>query len=251
MSPTEQATQVLAWRGHSLVDSDGSKIGKISDIYMDDQTGQPEWLAVSTGLFGTRVSFVPIAGATAHGNELAVPYSKQQVKDAPHAEPDGYLTLEEEARLYSHYGMAYSESPGDRARGTDPGRDTGDLAMTRSEEELRVGTVSQEAGRVRLRKWIESETVSTTVPVSHDEVRIERQPVNDANRDVALSGAAISEETYEMTLYEDKVDVDKVVVSKERVRVDKDVVSAQRQVTEEVHKEHIDVDQIDTERKTR
>lgn len=83
--------------GRTLMGSDGDKIGKIADVYLDDETGNPEWLAVTTGLFGSRVSFVPLAQASSAGDDVTAPYSKEQVKDAPNAEADGRLSQEEEA----------------------------------------------------------------------------------------------------------------------------------------------------------
>jgi uncharacterized protein (TIGR02271 family) len=257
MAPTDQASQLSRWRGRNLVGSDGSKIGSITDIYLDQDTGRPEWLAVKTGLFGARVSFVPLAGATDQGDDLACRWTKDQVKDAPNAEADGELSQAEEAALYRHYGMGYSESRSDsglpeggRAGGryadTDTGRDTSgrttDSAMTRSEEQLRVGTQRQEAGRVRLRKWVETERVSETVPVQREEVRVEREPITEANRGAAMSGPDISEEEHEVTLHEERAVAEKEVVPKERVRLDKDVVTEQERVGGEVRKERIEVE---------
>ena len=95
MSPTQSA--VTEWRGRNAVDSDGDKIGTIDEIYMDTETGKPEWLAVKTGLFGSKVTFIPIAKARDDGVGVRVPYDKQQVKDAPNADADGELSQEEEA----------------------------------------------------------------------------------------------------------------------------------------------------------
>ena len=100
--------------------------------------------------------------------------------------------------------------------------------MTRSEEELRVGTRQREAGRARLRKYVVTEMVTKTVPVSHEEVRIEREPITDANRGDALDGPAISEEEHEVVLHEDEVVVDKQTVAKERVRLGTETVTEER-----------------------
>ena len=127
-----------------------------------------------------------------------------------------------------------------------PGRDTSgantDEAMTRSEEELRVGTQSRETGRARLRKYIVTEDVQTTVPVSREEVRIEREPITDANRGDAYDGPALSEEEHEVTLHAEEPVVQKDVVAKERVRLDTDTVTEDVQVNEEVRKEQIETD---------
>ena len=114
--------------------------------------------------------------------------------------------------------------------------------MTRSEEELNVGTTQRESGRVRLRKYIVTEDVQTTVPVSREEVRIEREPITDANVGDATSGPDISDEEHEVTLHTEEPVVEKRVVPKERVRLDKDTVTEERQVSESVSKEQIEVD---------
>ncbi len=157
---------IETWRGRTLVDRDGDKIGKIEDIYLDRSSGEPEWVAVKTGLFGTNVSFVPIHDTDTSGDDLRVAYEKDLVKDAPNVDPDGELSPEEERRLYQHYGRGdYDEWTADSEDRTEAtvGRDTSgpttDDAMTRSEEHLRVGTTSQEAGRVRLRKYVTTEQV--------------------------------------------------------------------------------------------
>lgn len=99
--------------GSTLTDTDGSKIGEVSDVYIDNDTQRPEWALVHTGLFGRKVSFVPLAQAQLTGGNVRVPYSKDQVKDAPNADPDGELSQEEESRLYSHYGLHYSDASSD------------------------------------------------------------------------------------------------------------------------------------------
>ena len=100
---------VKTWRGREAVGPDGEKIGKIDDIYLDRQSGEPEWAAVKTGLFGTSLSFVPLEGATASGDDVRLNYDKAIVKDAPKVEADGDLSPEEERRLYDHYGRSYGD----------------------------------------------------------------------------------------------------------------------------------------------
>ena len=242
---------VRGWQGSTMVDRDGDRIGEIDAIYVDDQTGQPEWALVNTGLFGTKTTFVPLAQATQTDQDVRVPYEKQLIKDAPNKDPDGHLSEQEEQELWRHYGLEYGS--GHEAGGTitsedrdTVGRDTSgpttDDAMTRSEEELRVGTTQRERGGVRLRKYVTTETQQVTVPVQREEVRVEREPITDANLDDATSGPAISEEEHEVTLHEEEAVVEKRVVPRERVRLDKDTVTDERQVSEEVRKEQIQVD---------
>jgi uncharacterized protein (TIGR02271 family) len=246
---------VRAWQNATMLDRDGDRIGNIDAIYVDDQTGQPEWALVNTGFFGTRSTFVPIAQATARGDQVQVPYEKQLVKDAPNMDPDGHLSEQEEQELWRHYGLEYGTTTGyadadrdtttydrDDTVGRDTSGPTTDQAMTRSEEELQVGTETRERGRARLRKYVTTETQQVTVPVQREQVRVEREPITDANRDAATSGPDISEEEHEVTLREEEVVVGKRAVPKERVRLDTETVTDERQVSEEVRKEQIEVD---------
>jgi uncharacterized protein (TIGR02271 family) len=259
---------VQSWQGRTMVDPGGDKLGTIDAIYLDDETGQPEWATVTSGLFAAKAAFVPLAQAQPMGDSVQVPYDKQQVKNAPTMRADGSLSQDEEAELYRHYGLEYSEHRSDsglpagtgqdvdprdrdrdgvyddvqdRAVGRDTSGPTTDDAMTRSEEELRVGTTQRERGRARLRKYVVTETQQVTVPVQREEVRVEREPITDANRDAATSGPAISEEEHEVTLREEQVVVDKRAVPKERVRLDTETVTDERQVAEEVRKEQIEI----------
>jgi uncharacterized protein (TIGR02271 family) len=256
MSTTDE---VLTWRGQDLHGSDGEKLGTIEEIYLDAETREPEWALVSSGMFGTKQSFVPLRDASRSGDGVGVPFDKSTVNDAPKIDPDGQLSHSEEADLYRHYAMDYSEmesgsglSDADSGRSSagdsgGPGRDVSgpstDSAMTRSEEELRVGTAERESGRVRLRKYVVEDEVTKTVPVRREEVRIEREPITDGNVDDATSGPEISSEEHEVVLREEEVVAEKRVVPKERVRLDKDVQTEERDVSETLRKEQIDVDQ--------
>jgi uncharacterized protein (TIGR02271 family) len=237
---------VRTWQGRTMVDRDGNRIGTIDAIYLDDQTSQPEWALVNTGLFGTKSSFVPLAQATQTGDDVRVPYDKQLVKDAPRVDPDQHLSEAEERQLWRHYGLDYDRTTRRRATGRGAvGRDTSgpttDDAMTRSEEELRVGTAQRERGRVRLRKYVTTEHVQQTVPVRREKARLEREPITDANLDAATSGPDISEEEHEVILREEEPVVEKRVVPRERVRLDKDTVTGEERVAEQVRKEQIEV----------
>src|SRR5215204_1827843 len=217
----------------------GEKIGEIGLIYLDDITGEPEWVTVRTGLFGTAESFVPLRGARIAGNDIQVDYDKEIVKDAPRVDADGKLSPEEEQQLYAHYGLSSNQSAGyqtgevdyDTGRttvGHDTSGPTTDDAMTRSEERLNVGTRSQEAGRARLRKYVVTENVTQTIPVSREEVRLE----------------------HEVILREERPVVEKEAVPVERLRLDTETVTEQETVSEDVRKEQIEAD-IDDDRTVR
>lgn len=244
--------ELQRWEGRTVLDKDGDKIGKVDQVLINDETGNPEWLGVTTGLFGKRQSFVPLAESRFVGEDVQVAYEKAHVKDAPNFDVESHMEPQEEADLYRHYGIEYmpleAQAP---VAGYEPpagtvARDTSgletDSAITRSEEEVRVGTMRQEAGRVRLRKYITTESVSQTVPVEREEVRIEREPITEANAGDAMSGPDLSEEEVELTLTEEEPVVEKRVVPKERVRLDKDVVTEQETVSTDLRKEQIDVE---------
>jgi uncharacterized protein (TIGR02271 family) len=255
-------TEAYDFRGRTLVDRDGEKIGTVDEIYSDQDGGQPEWALVHTGLLGMKKSFVPLRGAFPNGEHVRVTVDKQAVKDAPSVEADQQLSEAEERQLFEHYGVPYTTEGSTTAHGVADtgeyapearagaegavGRDvsgpTTDDAMTRSEEELRVGTRERESARVRLRKYVVTEEVQQTVPVRREEVRVEREPITDANLDQAMDGPGISDEEHEVVLHEEEPVVEKRAVPKERVRLDKDTITDEEQISEQVRKEQIDVD---------
>ena len=99
---TPQDTQQYIRR--VAVDAEGNRIGKITKVYLDDQTGQPLWVLVETGLFGTRQSFAPIHGSRFDGEQLVVlTVSKDQVKDAPNIDADAHISEGEKDALRQYY----------------------------------------------------------------------------------------------------------------------------------------------------
>ncbi|MFG1928679.1 DUF2382 domain-containing protein [Cryptosporangium sp. NPDC048952] len=255
--------QITALIDATAYDPSGDKIGSIKQVYLDDRTDQPQFATVHTGLFGLKETFVPLESAQVDGDRVVVAVDKQQVKDAPSIDPDGHdgaLTPEQVAELYQHYRIpsqatgtrdtyAGRQEGADARHETERGRHSGDdNAMTRSEERLNVGTETHEAGRARLRKYVVTENVQTTVPVSHEEVRIEREPITEANRGQAFDGPAISEAEHEVTLHAEKPVVEKEAVPVERVRLGTETVTEQRTVGGEVRKERIDTDGVDESR---
>jgi uncharacterized protein (TIGR02271 family) len=237
-----EVTDAYEWRGREVVDAEGGKIGSLEEVYLDTESGRPEWATVHTGLFGMKQSFIPLAEAEPTRGKVVVPYSKDQVKDAPSIDPDRELNAEEEEALYEHYDVAYSPSQGE-TDGRDVSGPTTDEAMTRSEEELRVGTAQRERGRVRLRKYVVTQEVQQTVPVRREEVRVEREPITDDKVDQAMDGPEISEEEHEIVLHEEEVVTEKRAVPKERVRLSKDEVTDEQVVSDQVRKEQIEVEE--------
>ncbi|MEV1291448.1 PRC and DUF2382 domain-containing protein [Pseudonocardia sp. NPDC049635] len=240
--------------GRQAVDSHGEKVGKIGQVYLDERDGTPTWATVNTGLFGTKESFVPLQNADLKDSAVELPVEKQQVKDCPHVgRSDERLTGSEEDELYRHYGVAATGAAGRPGEGrhattgtAEAGRERpagapGDDAMVRHEERLRVGTESEEAGRVALRKYVVTEDQTVTVPVSHEEVRLEREPITDDGTAAARPGA-IGEEEQEVTLHRERPVVDKTTEAVEKVRLGTRTVTDEETVSDTVRKEQIDVD---------
>lgn len=253
MTPAPYSADTL--QTTTVYDSDGDKVGKVDVVFEDVHSGQPEWVAVKTGLFGSKSSFVPLVNTQLEGDSLRVPYDKNQIKDAPSFDTTKKLSEQDEDQLYQYYeglGMSLGTATTrtTRTAGTATGEtgtvghdtsgpDTDD-AMTRSEEQMRVGTERVETGRARLRKYIVTEQVTQSVPVSHEEVRIEREPITDANRDAALDGPELSEEEHEVALHAERPVLQKETVPVERVRLETEAVAGQARVDETLRKEQIE-----------
>ena len=184
----------LSWRGRTVRDPDGEKVGTFGDVFLDRETDLPAWGGVRTGLFGHRESYVPLERVEEHDGDLVIPFRKDVVRDAPNIDPDVALTAEEEERLYRHYGRDYAHIANEPDEVPDEhvaGEPLGDDAMTRSEEEVRIGEgPMRPAERVRLRKVLVTEEVKRTVPVQREVVQLETDPppegridrVEDADR---------------------------------------------------------------------
>jgi PRC-barrel domain. len=77
--------------GATAYDNSGEKIGRVGQLYIDDETGEATWVTVSTGLFGLSESFAPLQGAEFDGKDIRLKYDKQTVKDAPRIDKDQHL----------------------------------------------------------------------------------------------------------------------------------------------------------------
>ncbi|MCX4680835.1 PRC and DUF2382 domain-containing protein [Streptomyces sp. NBC_01433] len=296
--------------GLTVYDKEGEKVGSVGRVYVDDDTGRPDWVTVKTGLFGMKESFVPLAGARRVGSDLHVSYPKDSVKDAPRVDADAHLSVSEEEELYRHYGLTRKAGTiGDKGRagtgtptaagtgaldaagaagagtrgaaatgrttttgtgttadmagagtgmGKHRGMDTSATArplagagaersatglggkeeMIRSEEQLLVGTEEYESGRARLHKYVVTENVTRTVPVSHEEVRVVREPMRPGEKSAGTQN--IGEQDVEVTLHAERATVRKEAVPVERVRLETNRVTEQKEVSAEVRKEKID-----------
>ncbi|AQZ64274.1 unnamed protein product [[Actinomadura] parvosata subsp. kistnae] len=289
-------TEIRSLLDCHVVGSDGQSIGKVGQVYLNDHTGEPEWVTVRTGFFGMKQTFVPLANSRRTGEEIRVPFDKEMIKEAPNIDVDDRLSLKEEADLYRYYGMQPTDIPRQRTgetsmRGPAGGRGgipeerggltgetagltgdttgmtgertgmtgeragmtggmrggmTGDLTgdrdieMTRSEEQLHIGKESRESGRVRLHKYVETENVQQTIPLSHEEVVIEREPIRDGD----MTGPhEIHGEDREMILHEERAVVGKETKPVERIHVRKQDVQHEETVEGQVRRERLEIDE--------
>ncbi|GAA3806455.1 DUF2382 domain-containing protein [Amycolatopsis tucumanensis] len=237
---------------NAVVDTHGRKIGKVGTVYVADDTQQPEWVTVRTGMFGHKESFVPLKGATMDRDGLHVQVTKEKVSEAPQTDGDRHLSEQESAELYRFYDMpaprASQENRGGGRTTPQPGkRGAAGESMTRSEERLNVGTERVETGRVKLRKYTVTEEQQVKVPVTHEEVRLEREPITDGDR----TGARISDEEQEITLHEERPKVEKETVPVEKVRLAKETVRDEQTVSGQVRKERVEMEDDTKQRRNR
>lgn len=254
--------------------SDGDKIGKVEQVFLDDNSGDPTFLTVNTGLFGAKENFVPVKGARQDGDRVVLPYTKDVIKDAPKVDADQHLSPAEEEELYRYYEMNYDDgraaghdrdrnaaagtagvagtAAGERRADDAADRDRADAgqdrhvaagenaSVTRHEEQLNVGTQEREAGHARLRKYVVTDHETVDVPVEREEVTVERTPLNGTE---AHAGTGrIGEEEVDVTLHEERPVVEKEAVAVEEVGLNKQTVRETQRVEADVQKEQVDVE---------
>ena len=236
---------IAAARGMTVYSSEGDKIGTVEEIFEDYETRQPEWLGIGTGLLKSKRVLVPVQGADLRDDGVTIPYSKDQVKNSPDIDADE-IDEETERALYSHYGLQHSErrsgsvlpEGGPGMAGPEEAVDIErEGAVTRHEEELRVGKRDVEAGSARLRKRVETEPVAEDVELRRETARVTREPV-----DRPASEGEIGEEQIDVPLRAEEPVVQKETVAKERVGLEKDVEAERETVGGEVRKERVDVE---------
>ena len=260
-------------------DVDGDKVGGVQDVYVNDTSGQPDFVSVNHGLFGAGTSIVPLRGHTLRDGELHLAFPKDRINDAPDLDENGHLTTEDQDAFYRHYGLTETKdvttydtgrhaaagaagagAAGAAGAGAAAGerRDVKDVetdaaaagaaatdkdAIIRSEEQLNVEKDRVESGQVRLRKYVVNETETVEVPVEREEVRVVREPITDADR--ANFDGKIGEQEASVTLHEERVNVNKESVPVEKVALEKDTVQDTERVSEELRKERFDTDGVE------
>lgn len=240
-------------------DVNGDKLGAVNEVYINDTSGQPDFIEVNHGLFGMGSSLVPLRGHTVDGENLRLAFAKDRVEDAPNIDADAHLSREDQANLYAHYGLDsaqdtttyepdYGRDPrveaGVAGAGVEAGvdRDVDTTGVVRSEERLNVDKDRVETGDVRLRKYVVHDTETVEVPVEREEVRVERTPI-DANDPAARREAGtLGEDEASVTLHEERVNVTKESVPVEKVDLNKETVRSTETVSEDVAKEQVEVE---------
>ena len=253
-------------------DVNGDKVGGVKDVYVNDTTGQPDFVSVNHGLFGGGDSIVPLRGHSLRDGELHLAFAKDRIEDAPDLDENGHLTTEDQEAFYRHYGLEGTqdvttyETDNRFAQGAAAGAGAGtgyaagervdadrrdfvegdrrdeNGEIIRSEEQLNVSKDRVESGQVRLRKYVVNETETVEVPVEREEVRVVREPITDADR--ANYDGTIGEQEASVTLHEDRVNVSKESVPVEKISLEKDTVRDTERVSEEVRKERFETDGV-------
>ena len=261
-------------------DVNGDKVGSVQDVYVNDTSGQPDFISVNHGLFGTGTSIVPLRGHSLRDGDLHLAFPKDRIEDAPDLDDNGHLTTNDQDALYRHYaltevqdvttyetgapaepvdgavdaGTAGAAGVGAAAAGLGAGAADADRPaagaadsdeLIRSEEQLNVSKDRVESGEVHLRKYVVTETETVEVPVEREEVRIVREPITEADR--AAHTGAIGEAEASVTLHEDQVTVTKESVPVEKVSLETETVRDTETVSEEVRKERFETDGVVTD----
>src|SRR5215216_5359324 len=261
------------YAGYTVVDESGTKIGKVDDLFLDEND-QPEYFGVKIGFLGTSSTLIPVDITTTDHERgiIEVSQPKSIVQDGPAFDDDREITPEYENEVRSYYGLSAVTSTEDRGTYSGysgevgPGMYEGDtetgefrghaeddegvnqstgsdledrdeLRVQRTEEELVAGTREREAGQLKVRKRVRTDRERIEVPTRHEEVSVERVPVEGE-----VSEAEIGEDEVRVPVTEEEVVVSKKPVAKEEVRIRKDVVSGTETVEEDVRREEIEVE---------
>ena len=258
---TDKFTEVEdRYAGYTVYDQHSEKMGKVDDLFLDENDS-PEYLGVKMGFLGTRTSLIPFQMASVNNARqvIEVAANKETLKNGPTFNDDREITPEFENRVYSYYGLqrastidqsgtygSYYAEQTTQTTGVADRTDLGyedELRVQRAEEELRVGTRERRAGSIRVRKRVRTDREHIEVPTRHEEVTVERVPVEGE-----ASEAEIGEDEVVVPVTEEEVVVQKRPVVKEEVRIRKDVVEETEVVEEDVRREEVEVED-DTERR--
>jgi uncharacterized protein (TIGR02271 family) len=247
------------YAGYTVYDQSYEKIGKVDDLFLDENDS-PEYIGVKMGFLGTRTTLIPFEMARVNDarQTIKVAADKETLKNGPTFDEDREITPEFEKEVYSYYGLKrasttqesgtygayYAEQSTQTTGMANPTEvsNEDEVRVQRTEEELRVGTRERKAGSIRVRKRVRTERERIEVPTRHEEISVERVPVEGE-----AAEAEIGEDEVVIPVTEEEVVVHKRPVLKEEVRIRKDVVEETEVVEEDVRREEVEVED-DTER---
>ena len=265
-------------------DVDGDKVGGVKDVYVNDTTGQPDFVSVNHGLFGGGDSIVPLRGHSLRDGELHLAFPKERIEDAPDLDENGHLTTEDQDAFYRHYGLentqdvttyetgnrfAETGAAGAGAAGaagagyaagerrdveTDADAERREFADTDRRDVADNGEIIRSEEQLNVSKdRVETGQVRLRKYVVNEtetvEVPVEREEVRVVREPITDADRAnydgnIGEQEASVTLSEDRVNVSKESVPVEKVSLEKDTVRDTERVSEEVRKERFETDGI-------
>jgi len=236
-------------QGQTVYDNAGQKIGDIQRVFFD-QANEPAWVAIRGGRIGTREALVPLTGSQMGPNGLAVAVGTDVIRAAPAIEAGNELSMGDAAQLNRYYESAITSPPPQPQPPPAPQQQAAPPAnkpaeqnrateLTSYEEQLRVGTESVQSGAVRLHKYVTTDQVETSVPIRHEDVRVERVP---ATGTPVPGGHRFEEQAVEVTLHEERPTIAKETVPVETVRLATETRTDDRRVGDQVRRERIEVE---------
>ena len=235
----------MSWLGQPLLDGEGARFGTIEDVFVNADD-EPVWLEARSAGSGRSV-LVPLAGSRPAGAGMQVVHASAAIESAPPVSTSDGPSAEDQQALLAHYAAPAPAAGRGRSRpapNAAPAPAPQGAEVVRAEEELRVHTEMHPAGRVRLRKWVETQTVTEEVTLHKEHVRLDREPVSLASTDVRIRNAEIGEAEYEVWLRDEHVVASKVIVPREVVRLSKDVVQETLLVEADLRHEEVAVEEI-------
>jgi uncharacterized protein (TIGR02271 family) len=252
---TDKFTEVEdRYAGYTVYDQHYEKIGNVDDLFVDENDS-PEYIGVKMGFLGTRTTLIPFQMARVNDARqlIEVAADKETLKNGPTFDDDREITPELEKEIYSYYGLqrastieesgtygAYHAEQSTHTTGVAEPTEISyedEVRVQRTEEELRVGTRERKAGSIRVRKRVRTDRERLEVPTRHEEVSVERVPVEGE-----ATEAQIGEDEVAVPVTEEEVVVHKRPVVKEEVRIRKDVVEDTEVVEEDVRREEVEVE---------
>jgi uncharacterized protein (TIGR02271 family) len=232
MQDSDQPAKLQRARRDELVveAEDGEAIGRVDSLYYDLETGRPAWIGVRTEGEGLR-TLVPVEGSRATGEVVRVGFPRAVVDAAPRVEAEEIDEVTER-RLVDHYDLPRPLEERETAVITP---------IVRHEEALSIAKERTETGRVRVRKWVETEPVTVEVALERETVRVTRQPIGRPARE----GVELGEDEISVSVYAERPVVEKRVVAVERVRLEKRVELDDVTIEDELRVERVAAEESD------